>query len=128
MKLAVYERSVFRNCFKLLFLNLFPQKGLLILLCFLLFLSIPVRVLMFKTIHLKPSRNTNLHAINMRICFLELCIFSPGGWYSLCHIKGTFGGWCINCFLLLVYTINLSLSTDLVDSPPIRTFYMKHTL
>ena len=35
---------------------------------------------------------------------------------------------CNNCFLLLVYTINLSLSTDLVDPPPIRTFYKKHAL
>ena len=33
-----------------------------------------------------------------------------------------------NCFLLLVYTINLSLSTDLVDLPPMGTFYMKHAL
>ena len=29
---------------------------------------------------------------------------------------------CNNCFLLLVYTINLSLSTDLVDPPPIEPF------
>ena len=35
---------------------------------------------------------------------------------------------CNNCFLLLVYTINLSLSTDLVDPPPMGTFYMKHAL
>ena len=35
---------------------------------------------------------------------------------------------CNNCFLLLMYTINLSLSTDLVDPPPIGTFYMKHAL
>ena len=35
---------------------------------------------------------------------------------------------CNNCFLLLMYTINLSLSTVLVDPPPIRTFYMKHAL
>ena len=35
---------------------------------------------------------------------------------------------CNNCFLLLVYTINLSLSTYLVDPPPMKTFYMKHTL
>ena len=35
---------------------------------------------------------------------------------------------CKNCFLLLVYTINLSLRTDLVDRPPIGTFYMKHAL
>ena len=32
---------------------------------------------------------------------------------------------CNSCFLLLVYTINPSLSTDLVDPPPMRTFYMK---
>ena len=32
------------------------------------------------------------------------------------------------CFLLLVNTINISLSTDLVDPPPMGTFYMKHTL
>ena len=35
---------------------------------------------------------------------------------------------CNNCFLLLVYTINLSLSTDLVDPPPMGTFYMKNPL
>ena len=35
---------------------------------------------------------------------------------------------CNNRFLLLVYTNNLSLSTDLVDPPPMRTFYMKHAL
>ena len=35
---------------------------------------------------------------------------------------------CNNCFLLLVYTINLSQSTDLVDPPPMGTFYMKHAL
>ena len=35
---------------------------------------------------------------------------------------------CNNCFLLLVYTINLSLSTELVDPPPMGTFYMKHAL
>ena len=33
-----------------------------------------------------------------------------------------------NCFLLLVYTINLSLSRDLVYPPPMGTFYMKHAL
>ena len=27
-----------------------------------------------------------------------------------------------------IYTINLSLSTDLVDPPPMGTFYMKHAL
>ena len=36
--------------------------------------------------------------------------------------------WCNNCFLLLVYTIHLSLSTNLVDPPPMGTFYMKHPL
>ena len=35
---------------------------------------------------------------------------------------------CNNCFLLLVYTINLSLRTDLVEPPPMGTFYMKHAL
>ena len=35
---------------------------------------------------------------------------------------------CNNCFLLLVYTIHLSLSTELVDPPPMGTFYMKHAL
>ena len=35
---------------------------------------------------------------------------------------------CNNCFLLLVYTIHLSLSTDLADPPPIGKFYMKHAL
>ena len=35
---------------------------------------------------------------------------------------------CNNCFLLLVFTINLSRSTDLVDPPPMGTFYMKHAL
>ena len=35
---------------------------------------------------------------------------------------------CNNCFLLLVYTIHLSLSTNLVDPPPTRTIYMKHPL
>ena len=35
---------------------------------------------------------------------------------------------CNNCFLLLVYTIHLSLSTNLVDPPPMRTIYMKHSL
>ena len=35
---------------------------------------------------------------------------------------------CNNCFLLLVYTIHLSLSTDLVDTSPIGTIYMKHAL
>ena len=35
---------------------------------------------------------------------------------------------CNNCFLLLVYTIHLSLSTDLVDPPPMGTIYMKHPL
>ena len=33
-----------------------------------------------------------------------------------------------NYFLLLVYTINLSLRTDLVDPPPMGTFYMKHAI
>ena len=33
-----------------------------------------------------------------------------------------------NCFLLLMYTINPSLSTNLVDPPPMRTIYMKHPL
>ena len=33
-----------------------------------------------------------------------------------------------NCFLLLMYTINLSLSEDFVDPPPMGTFYMKHAL
>ena len=33
-----------------------------------------------------------------------------------------------NCFLLLVYTIHLSLSTNLVDPPPMGTIYMKHPL
>ena len=51
-----------------------------------------------------------LSAIDMSLC------------YSLFHIKGIFG------FLLLVYTINLSLSTDLVEPPPMGTFYMKHAL
>ena len=36
--------------------------------------------------------------------------------------------WCNNCFLLLVYNIHLSLSTNLVDPPPMRTIYMKHPL
>ena len=44
----------------------------------------------------------------------------------MCHIKGTFTAQCNNCFLLLVYTINLSLSTYLVDPPQMGTFYMKH--
>ena len=35
---------------------------------------------------------------------------------------------CNNWFLLLVYTIHLSLSTNLVDPPPMRTIYMKHPL
>ena len=35
---------------------------------------------------------------------------------------------CNNCFLLLVYTIHLSLSTNLVDPPPMRTIHMKHPL
>ena len=35
---------------------------------------------------------------------------------------------CINCFLILVYTIHLSLITNLVDPPPTRTIYMKHPL
>ena len=35
---------------------------------------------------------------------------------------------CNNSFLLLVFTINRSLSTDLVDPPPMGTFYMKHEL
>ena len=35
---------------------------------------------------------------------------------------------CNNCFLLIVYTIHLSLSTDLVDPPPLRTLYIKHPL
>ena len=35
---------------------------------------------------------------------------------------------CNNFLLLLVYTINLSLSTDLVDPPPMGTCYMKHPL
>ena len=35
---------------------------------------------------------------------------------------------CNNCFLLLVYTIHLSLITNLVDPPPMRTIYMKHPL
>ena len=35
---------------------------------------------------------------------------------------------CNNCFLLLVYTINLSLSTYLIETPPMGTLYMKHTL
>ena len=35
---------------------------------------------------------------------------------------------CNNCFLILVYTIHLSLSTNLVDPPPMRTIYMKHPL
>ena len=34
---------------------------------------------------------------------------------------------CNNCFLLLVYNINLS-STDFVDPPPMGTFFMKHAL
>ena len=42
----------------------------------------------------------------------------------LCHIKGSFG---VTIFLLLVYTINLSLSTHLVDPPSIGTVYMKHS-
>ena len=33
---------------------------------------------------------------------------------------------CNNCFLLLVYTFHLSLSTDLEDPPPMGTIYMKH--
>ena len=36
--------------------------------------------------------------------------------------------WCNNWFLHLVYIIHLSLSTDLVDPPPMGTFYMKHPL
>ena len=35
---------------------------------------------------------------------------------------------CKKCFLLLVYTISLSLSIDFVDPPPMETFYMKHAL
>ena len=35
---------------------------------------------------------------------------------------------CNNCFLLLVYTIHLPLSTNLVDPPPMGTIYMKHPL
>ena len=35
---------------------------------------------------------------------------------------------CNNCYLLLVYTIHLSLRTDLVDPPPMGTIYMKHAL
>ena len=35
---------------------------------------------------------------------------------------------CNNCFLLLVYTIHLSLSTDMVDPPPMGTINMKHAL
>ena len=34
----------------------------------------------------------------------------------------------VSCFLLLVYTIHLSQSTDLVNPPPMRTIYMKHVL
>ena len=32
------------------------------------------------------------------------------------------------CFLLLVYNIHLSLSTDLVDLPPMATIYRKQAL
>ena len=35
---------------------------------------------------------------------------------------------CNNCFLLLVYTNNLSISADLVDPPPMGTFHMKQAL
>ena len=35
---------------------------------------------------------------------------------------------CNNCFLHLVYTIHLLLSTNLVDPPPMGTIYMKHPL
>ena len=35
---------------------------------------------------------------------------------------------CNNCILLLVYTIHLSLSTKLVDPPPMGTIYMRHPL
>ena len=46
--------------------------------------------------------------------------------YSLFHIKGIFGVTIV--FLLLVYTIHLSLRTNLVDPPPMGTIYMKHPL
>ena len=35
---------------------------------------------------------------------------------------------CNNCFLFLLCTINLSLSTDLDDPPLMETFYMKHAV
>ena len=35
---------------------------------------------------------------------------------------------CNNCFLLSVYSIHLSLSTNLVDPPSMGTIYMKHPL
>ena len=35
---------------------------------------------------------------------------------------------CNICFLLLVYTIHLSLCTSLVDPPSMGTIYMKHPL
>ena len=35
---------------------------------------------------------------------------------------------CNKCFLLLVHTIHLSLSTNLVDPSPMRTIYVKHSL
>ena len=35
---------------------------------------------------------------------------------------------CNYCLLLLVYTIHLSLSTDLIDPPSMGTIYIKHAL
>ena len=44
--------------------------------------------------------------------------------YSLCHIKSSFGV----TIAFYLYTNHRSLSTDLVDPPPMGTFYMKHAL
>ena len=47
--------------------------------------------------------------------------------YSLFHIKGTFGVTIVSTFSVNYQSITLS-STNLVDPPPMGTFFMKHAL
>ena len=106
-----------------------------------------------QTLVVRPLKNTFLRLSSLIICeitFLKIIfqseIFGPPLRVKVNSVTTTVKGKlyqiniyiqpvsykryfrCNNCLLLLVYTINLSLSlcTDLVDPPPMGTFYMKH--
>ena len=69
---------------------------------------------------------SNCNSPHSFVCYTNSCLSKKRHTLQPVSYKRYFR--CNNCFLLLVYTIQLSLSTDLVDPPPMGTIYMKHPL